>query len=37
MPENPVDGINIGAGNGLGPSGPKPLPEPMLTHVYAAI
>ena len=26
--------INIGPGNGLVPSGNKPLPEPMLTQIY---
>ena len=25
----------IGSGNGLMPSGNKPLPEPMLTQIYA--
>ena len=29
--------VNIGSGNGLVPSGNKPLPEPMLTQTYAAI
>ena len=29
--------INIGSGNGLVPSGNKPLPEPMLTQIYVAI
>ena len=29
--------VNIGSGNGLVPSGNKPLPEPMLTKVYVAI
>ena len=29
--------VNIGAGNGLAPSGNKPLPEPMLTKVHDAI
>ena len=29
--------INIGSGNGLVPSGNKPLPEPMLTQSYVAI
>ena len=27
---------NIGSGNGLVPSGIKPLPEPMLTQIYVA-
>ena len=26
--------VNIGSGNGLVPSGNKPLPEPMLTQTY---
>ena len=25
--------VNIGSGNGLVPSGSKPLPEPMLTQI----
>ena len=29
--------VNIGSGNGLLPSGNKPLPEPMLTKYYVAI
>ena len=29
--------VNIGSGNGLVPSGNKPLPEPMLTQTYVAI
>ena len=29
--------INIGSGNGLVPSGNKPLPEPMLTQIFIAI
>ena len=29
--------INIGSGNGLVPSGTKPLPEPMLTQFYVGI
>ena len=29
--------MNIGSGNGLVPSGNKPLPEPMLTNIYFAI
>ena len=29
--------VNIGAGNGLVPSGNNPLPEPMLTQIYVAI
>ena len=27
--------VNIGSGNGLVSSGTKPLPEPMLTQIYA--
>ena len=29
--------VNIGSGNGLVPSGNKPLPETILTQMYAAI
>ena len=29
--------VNIGSGNGLVPSGTKPLPEPMLTQISVAI
>ena len=29
--------VNISSGNGLVPSGNKPLPEPMLTQIHAAI
>ena len=29
--------VNIGSGNGLVSSGTKPLPEPMLNQIYAAI
>ena len=29
--------LNIGSGNGLMPSGNKPLPEPMLTQIYVII
>ena len=29
--------VNIGLGNGLVPSGTKPLPEPMLTQIHVAI
>ena len=28
--------VNIGSGNGLVPSGNKPLSEPMLTQIYVA-
>ena len=31
MPQNLTDDVNIGSGNGLVPSGNKPLPEPVLT------
>ena len=29
--------VNIGSGNGLVPSGNKPLPEPMLTQILVAM
>ena len=29
--------VNIGSGNGLVPSGNKPLPEPMLTQISVDI
>ena len=29
--------VNIGSGNGLVPSGNKPLPEPMLTQISVSI
>ena len=29
--------VNIGSGDGLVPSGNKPLPEPMLTQIYVNI
>ena len=29
--------VNIGSGNGLVPSGSKPLPVPMLTQIYVTI
>ena len=29
--------VNMGSGNGLVPSGNKPLPEPMLTQIYVAV
>ena len=29
--------VNIGSGNGLGPSGSKPLPAPMLTEINFVI
>ena len=31
------DKVNIGSGNGLVPSGNKPLPELMLTQFYVAM
>ena len=37
MPENPVDDVNTGLGNGLVPSANKLLPEPMLTQFYVII
>ena len=33
----PDDEVNIGSGNGLVPSGSKPLPEPVLTQFSVAI
>ena len=30
---DPIDDVNIGSGNGLVPSGSKPLPEPTLTQI----
>ena len=32
-----TDDVNIGSGNGLVPSGNKPLPEPMLTQISVTI
>ena len=29
--------VNIDSGNGLVPSGNKPLPDPMLTQIYVTI
>ena len=29
--------VNIGSGNGLVPSGNKPLPDPMLTQIYRKV
>ena len=38
MPQDLTDDkVNIGSGNGLVPSGNKPLPEPMLIMFYDAI
>ena len=39
MLQNPFDEkVNIGSGNGLMPSGSKPLPDPiMLTQIYVTI
>ena len=34
MPQDLIDDVNIGSGNGLVPSGNKPLPEPMMSHIY---
>ena len=28
--------VNFGSGNGLGPDGSKPLPEPILAQLYVA-
>ena len=35
--ENTFDDVNIGSGNGLVPSGSKPLPEPMLFQINVVI
>ena len=32
-----IDDVNIVSGNGLVPSGNKPLPEPMLTQFYVSL
>ena len=37
MPMGLIDDVSIGPGNGLVPSGNKPLAEPMLTQIYVAI
>ena len=38
MPQDLTDDkSNIGSGNGLVPSGNKPLPEPMLTQFFVAL
>ena len=37
MPQNIWWEICIASGKGLVPSGNKPLPEPMLTQIYAII
>ena len=38
MPQKLIDKkVNIGSANGLVPDGTKPLPEPMLSKIYAAI
>ena len=38
MPQNSTDDKSTtGSGNGLVPSGNKPLPEPMLTQISFAI
>ena len=37
MPQDLTDDVNIGSGNGLVPSGNKPLPEPVLTKISNAI
>ena len=36
MQQDIID-VNIGSGNGLAPSGNKPLPAPMLTKISDAI
>ena len=35
--KDPVDGVNMGLGDGLVPSSSKLLPEPMLTKFYDAL
>ena len=37
LPWNECHCANVGSGNGLVPSGNKPLHEPMLTQIYVAI
>ena len=37
MPQNTIEKSNISSGQGLVPSGNKPLPEPMLTQIYIAM
>ena len=37
MPRELTDDVNIGSGNGLVPSGNKPLPESMLTQISVAM
>ena len=37
MPQDLTDDVNIGSGNGLVPSGNKPLPEPMLTQFLVTL
>ena len=37
MPMGLIDDVSIGSGNGLVPSGNKPLAEPMLTQIYVSI
>ena len=38
MPKNTYDDqVNSGSGNGLVPSGNKPLPEMMMPRIYVAI
>ena len=37
MPLNPIDDeLTLDSGNGLEPSGSKPLPEAILTQIYVA-
>ena len=35
MPQDATDDVNVDWGNGLLPSGKKPLPDPMLTQPLA--
>ena len=37
MLQDRTDDVNISSGNGLVVSGNKPLPEPLLTQIYAAM
>ena len=34
IPTGLIDDKYTNSGNGMVPSGNKPLPEPMLTHIY---
>ena len=37
MPQDLTDDVKIGSGNGLVPSGNKPLPEAILTQFLVAL